>query len=197
MFTGLIEQVGRLTSTCETRHGRELTIQSTLSSELSIGQSIAVNGACLSVSDCFDETFNVMAVPETISKTTLGQIHPNTLLNLERAMMLNSRLDGHLVQGHVDTIAEITRVSHQQDTRIYELLIPDQFSKLIVPRGSITIDGISLTIADISDKSTISIAIIPYTYEYTNVASWLVGTSCNIEFDILGKYVAQHITAHQ
>ncbi|MCY4224753.1 MAG: riboflavin synthase [Bacteroidetes bacterium] len=197
MFTGIIEQVGRLTSTCETRHGRELTIQCALSSELSIGQSIAINGTCLSVTDCFNDTFNVMAVPETISKTTLGQIEPNTLLNLERAMMLNSRLDGHLVQGHIDTIVEITRVSQQKDSRIYELLIPDQFSKFIVPRGSITIDGISLTIADISDQSTISIAIIPHTYGHTNVASWHVGTSCNIEFDILGKYVAQHIIVHR
>ena len=197
MFTGLIEQVGCLTSSCDTRHGRELTIKGALSSELSIGQSIAINGACLSVTDCFDDTFNVMAVPETISKTTLGQLLPNTLLNLERSLTLNSGLDGHLVQGHVDTVAQISQVFHQKDSRIYQLRIPNQYSNLVVPRGSITIDGISLTIADFPDESTISIAIIPHTYEHTNVATWEEGTDCNLEFDIIGKYVARHITVDQ
>jgi len=195
MFTGLIEQVGRLTNTSDTRRGRELTIETLLSTELSIGQSIAVNGVCLSVTDCLNDTFNVMAVPETLSKTTLGQIKINTLLNLERSLIFNSRLDGHLVQGHVDTVAKITHVSSHENSRIYEFLISDQYSELVVPRGSITIDGISLTIADLSDESIMFIAIIPHTYEHTNVTSWQVGTSCNIEFDILGKYIARYITS--
>ncbi|MCY4170992.1 MAG: riboflavin synthase [Bacteroidetes bacterium] len=195
MFTGLIEQVGHLESISDARFGRELVISSRLSSELSIGQSIAINGICLSITDSYADRFSVMAVPETLSKTTLGDWKSKTPINLERSMLPTARLDGHIVQGHVDTISTITKISQQKDERIYEIPIPEKFSGLVVPRGSISIDGISLTIANLFDLK-ISIAIIPHTFHNTNVSSWQLGTSCNIEFDILGKYAARQMSIH-
>ena len=196
MFTGLIEQVGQLKSTHETPHGWEMTISTPLSSELSIGQSIAINGACLSVTDCTSDAFTVLTVPETTSKTTLGQLQLGASLNLERALLVSSRIDGHLVQGHIDTTGTITQISDQDGARMYELLIPEEHTGLVVPRGSIAIDGISLTIANLRE-SRISIAIIPHTYQHTNLPSWLPGIQCNLEFDVLAKYVARLMTVHQ
>ncbi len=195
MFTGLIEQVGHIESVCDTRFGRELVIKSSMSSELSIGQSIAINGICLSVTDSHDDTFSVMAVPETLSKTTLGIWKSNTPLNLERSMLPMDRLDGHIVQGHIDTVSSISQISEQKNERIYEIHIPEQYAGLVVPRGSIAIDGISLTIANLCELS-IFIAIIPHTFQNTNVGSWQLGVSCNLEFDIFGKYVARQISTH-
>ncbi len=194
MFTGLVEQVGQLTSSSTTPYGRELVIHAALSSELSVGQSIAVNGVCLSLTDHSPDTFTVLAVPETISKTTLAELLPGIPVNLERALLANSRLDGHLMQGHIDTACTITHASIQEDKRVYELLIPDEYSRLIVPHGSIALDGISLTIANLHE-SHISVAIIPHTYQHTNVGTWQPGTRCNVEFDILAKYVARQMTA--
>ena len=194
MFTGLVEQVGQLTSSRTTPNGRELVIRAALSSELSVGQSIAVNGVCLSLTDHSPDTFTVLAMPETLSKTTLGELLPDTPVNLERALLASSRLDGHLVQGHIDTACTITRASAQEGKRIYELLIPDEYSGLIVRHGSIALDGISLTIADLRE-SYISVAIIPQTYQYTNVSTWQPGTRCNVEFDILAQYVARQMAA--
>ncbi len=195
MFTGLIEQVGHIESVCDTRFGRELVIKSSMSSELSIGQSIAINGICLSVTDSHDDTFSVMAVPETLSKTTLGNWKSNTPLNLERSMLPMARLDGHIVQGHIDTVSSISKISEQKNERIYEIHIPEQYAGLVVPRGSIAIDGISLTIANLCELS-IFIAIIPHTFQNTNVGSWQLGASCNLEFDIFGKYAARQISTH-
>ncbi len=188
MFTGLVEQVGKVNRTRDVSYGREIEISSDLSSELDIGQSVAINGCCLSVTECSSKIFKVQAVPETISKTNLGDLRPDSSVNLERALILGSRLDGHMVQGHIDTVCTITRVSDHKDARVYEFLIPVEYSGLIVARGSIALDGISLTIADLR-KSHISIAIIPQTYLHTNVPTWQSGTQCNVEFDVLAKYV--------
>ncbi len=196
MFTGLIEEVGQLQSARETPQGRELTIQSNLSAELSIGQSISINGACLSVTDHASDTFTVMAVPETIAKTTLGQLQPNNSLNLERCLVVGSRLDGHIVQGHIDTTSLITRVSEDDGTHLYELLIPEEHAELVVARGSVAIDGISLTIARLFE-SHITVAIIPHTWQHTNVRSWQRGTRCNLEFDILAKYAVRLMNRYQ
>ncbi len=193
MFTGLVEQVGQLTSSSTTPHGRELVIRAALSSQLSVGQSIAVNGVCLSLTDHSPNTFTVLAVPETLSKTTLAELLPDTPVNLERALLSNSRLDGHLVQGHIDTSCTITRVSKQDGNRIYELLIPDEYSEFVVLHGSIALDGISLTIAGLHG-SYISVAIIPHTYQHTNIGVWQPGIRCNVEFDLLAKYVARQMT---
>lgn len=196
MFTGLVEQVGQLESSTPTPYGRELVISTALSSELSLGQSIAINGVCLSLMDHSTDTFTVLATPETISKTTLGELPVGIPLNLERAMPVDSRLDGHLVQGHIDLACSITRASEQDGKRIYGLTIPGEHSGLIVPHGSIALDGISLTIAKIHE-SAITVAIIPHTYQYTNVATWHPGTRCNVEFDILAKYVQRQMSAYR
>ena len=193
MFTGLIEQVGQLEGGKEIPDGRELTIRANLSAELSLGQSIGVNGVCLSVTECLNGGFTVIAVPETISKTTLGKLPSGTPVNLERALRWDSRLDGHLVQGHIDTTCTITRVSTNRGGRMYEFLIPEQYAGLVVPRGSIAIDGISLTIANLKDGH-ISVAIIPQTYTCSNVAVWHPGTVCNFEFDILAKYAERQLS---
>ncbi|MCY4204672.1 MAG: riboflavin synthase [Bacteroidetes bacterium] len=196
MFTGLVEQVGHLKSITETSYGRKLSVSTPLSSELYVGQSISINGACLSVTACAPDAFTVTAVPETISKTTLGQLTAGAAVNIERAMIANSRLDGHIVQGHVDTTCLVTRTSAQDGERLYEFFISEEYLGLVVPRGSIAVDGISLTIANLCE-SHISIAIIPHTYQHTNASSWQPGTCCNVEFDILAKYVARQMVVHQ
>ena len=193
MFTGLIEEVGLVEGVREISDGRELTIRAGLSGELLPGQSICVNGVCLSVTGCQTGSFAVQAVPETISKTTLGKLSSGTPVNLERALCLRSRLDGHLVQGHTDTTCTITRTSTGKAGRIYEFLIPEQYAGLVVPCGSIAIDGISLTIASLQEVQ-ISVAIIPHTYMHTNVGVWQPGTVCNLEFDILAKYMERQLS---
>ncbi len=192
MFTGLIEQIGQLKSIRHTSRGRELTIGAVLSSELCVGQSIAVNGICLSVTDQSEDVFTVLSIPETTSKTTLGELSPGTPVNLERAVFADTRLDGHIVQGHVDTTCPITQVSQQGGERLYEFVIPSEYAGLVIPRGSIALDGISLTIADLRDLR-ISVAIIPHTFKHTNVSTWRTGMRCNVEFDVLAKYVARQM----
>ena len=194
MFTGLIEQVGELISARHTTSGREIAIRSELSSELCIGQSIAINGACLSVTNLTSDTFTVMAVPETLSKTTLGKLQNGALVNLERALTMGARLDGHIVQGHIDTTCRITSLSQERGERMYEFQIPEEYTGLIIYCGSIALDGISLTIADLHNSS-ISVAIIPHTYEHTNVRNWEIGTYSNVEFDVLGKYVERQLSS--
>ncbi|MYI84421.1 MAG: riboflavin synthase [Rhodothermaceae bacterium] len=192
MFTGLIEQIGQLKSIKETPRGRALTIGAALSSELCVGQSIAINGTCQSVINQSEDDFTVVAVPETISKTTLGELPAGTPVNLERAVFANTRLDGHIVQGHVDTTCPITQVSQQGGERLYEFEIPSEYAGLVIPRGSIALDGISLTIADLRDLH-ISVAIIPHTFNHTNVSTWMTGMRCNVEFDVLAKFVARQM----
>ena len=192
MFTGLIEQIGQLKSIRRTPRGRVLTFGASLSSELSVGQSIAINGTCQSVIAQSEDDFTVLAVPETISKTTLGELSAGTPVNLERAVFADTRLDGHIVQGHVDTTCPITQVSQQGGERLYEFVISSEYAGLVIPRGSIALDGISLTIADLRDLR-ISVAIIPHTFNHTNVSTWKTGMRCNVEFDVLAKFVARQM----
>lgn len=192
MFTGLIEQIGRVKSFKQTPRGRALTIGAALSSELCVGQSIAINGTCQSVIDQSDDDFTVLSVPETISKTTLDELSAGTPVNLERAVLADTRLDGHIVQGHVDTTCPITQVSQKGGERLYEFVIPSEYAGLVIPRGSIALDGISLTIADLRDLR-ISVAIIPHTFKHTNVSTWKTGMRCNVEFDVLAKFVARQM----
>ena len=192
MFTGLIEQIGQLNSVRQTPRGRALTIGAALSSELCVGQSIAINGICLSVTDQSEDAFTVLAVPETISKTTLGELSAGTPVNIERAVFADTRLDGHMVQGHVDTTCPISQISQKGGERLYEFVIPSEYAGLVIPRGSIALDGISLTIADLSDLR-ISVAIIPHTFNHTNVFTWKTGMRCNVEFDVLAKFVARQM----
>ena len=190
MFTGIIEDVGRVEQDITSERGRCLRISSNIASELSLGQSVAVNGVCLTVAQCTPEYFEVVAVPETLRKTNLGELQRGAPVNLERALQVGSRLDGHLVQGHVDATCPIVDQSIEGQDRFYTLQCPDEWSHLIILTGSITIDGISLTIARLHNQH-VTVAIVPFTYEHTIVRTWQPGTLCNVEFDVLGKYVAR------
>lgn len=192
MFTGIIEAVGRLRSQVTEDNGIRLCIQSTFASKLAPGQSVAVNGVCLTAENSLDDSFEAVAVPETLRKTNLGAMGSGAPLNLERALQLGARLDGHMVQGHVDVACPIVEVSEDDNERLYTLEIPAEFAQLVIRSGSIAIDGISLTIARLKNLE-LTVAIVPHTYEHTNAATWQVGTRCNIEFDVLGKYVARQL----
>ena len=192
MFTGIIEDVGSLVRCEAGDRGIRLYIQTHLASELVPGQSVAVNGVCLTAAKCFDDKFEVTAIPETLRKTNLGELQPGARLNLERALEIGTRLDGHMVQGHVDAACRITQVVNSDGERRYTFKLPAEFASLAIHTGSVAIDGISLTIAHLH-RLQLTVAIIPHTYEHTNVQTWTVGGRCNVEFDVLGKYVARQL----
>ncbi len=189
MFTGIIESLGQVADIQKEKENLRFRIKSSLINELKIDQSIAHNGACLTIEKINDqdETYEVVAIKETLEKTNLAQLKEGEFINLERCMQINARIDGHIVQGHVDAIAVLTRISEQQGSWQFdfELLEP---SKLIVEKGSICVNGVSLTAFNIDD-SHFSVAIIPYTYEHTIFKDLKEKMSVNIEFDIIGKYV--------
>lgn len=192
MFTGIIEKLGRITSLTPFKGGKEISIATDLGSELNIDDSIAVNGVCLTVVSRNDSSFCVQAVEETLSKTSIGSLQTKALVNLERCLRLDQRLDGHIVQGHVDTTGTINRFENKGAEWQLEVEFEPAFSDLIVPRGSISIDGISLTVAREFDHRFM-VAVIPYTYENTNLNQRKVGDVVNLEFDIFGKYVVRYL----
>lgn len=190
MFTGIIEDVGRIERIETVETGRTLSIATTFASALSVDESVAVNGACLTVVDRTETTFTVNVIEETLDKTTLGTWTVGQTVNLERAMMLGHRLDGHLVQGHIDQTTEVLHVVQRGTEWRYTLRLPEGGKGLVIPVGSIALDGISLTIAQLTEDD-LTVAIIPYTYEHTIIKSWSVGTRVNVEYDLIGKYVAR------
>lgn len=189
MFTGIIEAVGRIKHACAEGGGKRIRICADLATELAPGQSIAINGVCLSVELAAEQEFEVVAVEETLRKSTLDVLEPETPVNLERAMRLQDRLDGHLVLGHVDTTAPIHRLG---GSRLYRVQLKKAHMQHVIPTGSIALDGISLTIARM-DELSITVSIIPYTYEHTACSAWQSGRRVNVEFDAVGKYVARHL----
>ncbi|TDS18514.1 riboflavin synthase alpha chain [Maribacter caenipelagi] len=190
MFTGIIETLGKVTS-LEAKGGNlDITIESSLTPELKIDQSVAHNGVCLTVVSLTDTTYTVTAIAETLNKTNLDTLRTNDLVNLERAMILGSRLDGHIVQGHVDQTGECTSVKEDNGSWIFSFTYDDATGNPTIEKGSITIDGTSLTVVN-SGKNTFEVAIIPYTYEHTRFNTYKPGTIVNLEFDVIGKYVAK------
>ncbi|MGB2760273.1 riboflavin synthase [Maribacter stanieri] len=190
MFTGIIETLGKVTS-LETKGGNlDITIESSLTPELKIDQSVAHNGVCLTVVSLTDTTYTVTAIAETLSKTNLDILKINDSVNLERAMILGSRLDGHIVQGHVDQTGECTNVREDNGSWIFSFTYDAKTGNPTIEKGSITIDGTSLTVVN-SGKNTFEVAIIPYTYEHTRFNTYKPGTIVNLEFDVIGKYVAK------
>jgi riboflavin synthase len=190
MFTGIIETLGKVTS-LEAKGGNlDITIESNLTSELKIDQSVAHNGVCLTVVSLTDTTYTVTAIAETLKKTNLKSLKTNASINLERAMILGSRLDGHIVQGHVDQTGECTGVREDNGSWIFSFTYDSATGNPTIEKGSITIDGTSLTVVN-SGKNTFEVAIIPYTYEHTRFNTYKVGTVVNLEFDVIGKYVAK------
>lgn len=187
MFTGIIEATG-IVSSIETDGGNvHFFIRSEMIPELKIDQSVAHNGVCLTVVDVSKDTYKVTAIQETLDKTNLGKLKPSDKVNLERSMASHGRFDGHVVQGHVDQVAICKHVKAQDGSYVFQFDVPGG-TQLIVEKGSICINGISLTCFNVTDTS-FEVAIIPFTYEHTNISSVTTGVAVNIEFDILGKYV--------
>ena len=188
MFTGIIEQVGIVTNIEKERENVHFTIEADFTSELKVDQSVAHNGTCLTVVSISGNQYVVTAIQETLDKTNLGSWHIGTKVNLERCMQLNGRLDGHIVQGHVDTTARCIAIEDQSGSWKYTFRY--ETDQVTVEKGSATVNGVSLTVVD-SKSNEFSVCIIPYTYEHTNFHQLKIGDFVNLEFDIIGKYVAR------
>ena len=188
MFTGIIEKTGIIEEVLSHGDNRSFRVSSPLYSELKVDQSLSHDGVCLTIEELRSGLHQVTAVAETLSKTNLGKWQKGTIINLERCMQLNGRLDGHFVQGHVDTTAECMDIVNRNGSWEYRFHFPEKFAKLIIEKGSITVNGISLTLFNISN-SAFTVAIVPYTYEHTNMKRLAKGDLVNIEFDMIGKYV--------
>ena len=192
MFTGIIEELGTIRSIKPIGNGREFEIGCSFASEVHIDQSISVNGVCQTVTRKNDMSFTVQSVEETLRKTALGDLRQGDQVNLERTLALQQGIEGHLVQGHVDTAGEVVSIDHEGANWIFTIGYPDEFRDLIVGRGSIAVDGISLTVAR-EEGRQFTVAIIPYTYEHTNMKLLKPGDRVNLEFDMLGKYVVRFL----
>jgi riboflavin synthase len=190
MFTGIIEAEGRIKSIKKEGSNIVFVIESNISDELTIDQSLAHDGVCLTVVKQENGCHAVVAIDETLKRSALRSWQEGTVVNLERAMMLNDRLDGHIVQGHVDTVGEVLRVEEVDGSWNYFFSYKGDKDKITVPKGSITINGVSLTVVQ-SDRKGFSVSIIPYTYEHTNFRNLKKGSLVNLEFDIIGKYVSR------
>jgi riboflavin synthase len=197
MFTGIIECLGDIKSIKSNEENLTFEIASPLGKELKVDQSFAHNGVCLTVDGLFEETYTVTAIAETIRKTNVGFWKVGDKVNQERAMMLGARMDGHMVQGHVDTTAVCQSVKYENGSWEYVFMYePSQPEFITVPKGSICVDGVSLTVVK-SEKGLFSVHIIPYTYEHTIFHTYQPGTVVNIEFDILGKYFTRWMENYQ
>lgn len=190
MFTGIIESLGRLKHSEQEGSNLHLSFECDFTDELKIDQSLAHNGVCLTVVKIDGSEYTVTAIDETLKRSNIGNLKPGDLVNLERCMAANGRYDGHIVQGHVDTMAECLKVEEKDGSWEYLFKHPSGHENLTVEKGSVTVNGVSLTVVH-SDPEHFSVAIIPYTHEHTNFKSFEAGTMVNIEFDILGKYVAR------
>ena len=190
MFTGIIESLGKITDLKVDRGNIDFTIESDISKELKVDQSVSHNGVCLTVTETNNNTHTVTAVKETLDKSCLTSFSVNDLINLERAMKLGERLDGHLVQGHVDGVAKCLGISVNDGSWIYRFEFDISNEMLLIEKGSICINGVSLTVFDIVEN-TFKVTIIPYTYENTSFKTLREGDIVNIEFDMIGKYLAR------
>ena len=188
MFTGIIETIGIVKQADLSGTNKSFWISSALSAELKIDQSVSHDGACLTIEEIKDSSYKVTAIPETLQKTNLSLWQPGDKVNLERSLLLNSRMDGHLVQGHVDTMATCTNRQELSGSWELRFSFPEKFSSLIIEKGSICLNGISLTIFD-TGLHEFSVGIIPYTFEHTNISGIFPGITVNLEFDMMGKYV--------
>lgn len=190
MFTGIIETLGKVVKIEQDQGNLHFTIQSSISNELKIDQSVAHNGICLTVVSLTEGQHTVTAIQETLSKTNLGELREGQAINLERCMLMNGRLDGHIVQGHVDQTAKCIALEEQNGSWLYTFQYDTSKGNVTVEKGSVCVNGISLTVVN-SQDDRFSVAIIPYTYQNTNLHEVKVGSTVNLEFDIIGKYVAR------
>lgn len=195
MFTGIIQEVGTVKKAESLNGGgMQFEVECSFASTCHLDESIAINGACHTVTAFTDRTFTVQSVEETLRKTTMGTLNTGSKINLERSMTLQSGIEGHLVQGHVDITGNITSIEKEETGWLIEVEFPSEFENMIVGRGSITMEGISLTIAREHGNSFV-VAIIPYTWEHTNLKEKTVGDQVNLEFDVIGKYVVKYLSS--
>lgn len=190
MFTGIIETLGKVTELVHDKGNLHITVASAIAAELKIDQSVAHNGVCLTVVALADGQHTVTAIEETLNKSNIGKLKVGDLINLERCMQMNARLDGHIVQGHVDQTAVCTGYKELDGSWEYTFEYDASNGNVTVEKGSACVNGISLTVVN-SQKNSFSVAIIPYTYEHTNLQQVREGSVVNLEFDIIGKYVAR------
>lgn len=196
MFSGIVEEAAVITAITHNESNVTLRVKCSFTDELRIDQSVAHNGVCLTVVALHpDSTYEVTAIRETLDRSNLGDLHEGSLVNLERSMIMNGRLDGHIVQGHVDCTARCTEIEDADGSRYYKFVYdidPEMVAKgyITVEKGSVTVNGVSLTVCD-SEPRSFRVAIIPYTFEHTNFRDIKVGDRVNLEFDIIGKYIAR------
>jgi riboflavin synthase len=190
MFTGIIETLATIREIKKIGSNYDISIESNITSELKIDQSVAHNGVCLTVVAINDNIYTVTAILETIEKTNLSDWKVGAIINLERAMKLGDRLDGHIVQGHVDQVGTCKSIENANGSWYFTFEYDASLNNITIEKGSITVNGVSLTVVN-SKKNEFSVAIIPYTYENTNFKNFEVGTKLNLEFDVIGKYVAR------
>jgi riboflavin synthase len=197
MFTGIIEEVGEIEAVTDAADFRTLKVHGrTVMSDLAVGSSIAVNGVCLTARTVERTNFSAELSRETLNRSSLGSLTAESLVNLERPMRADSRFGGHIVQGHVDGVGRIRRFERQGDEWNLEVEYPASEARYIIEKGSITVDGISLTVASLKGSGIFSVAIIPHTFENTNLKTAKPGTPVNLEFDVLAKYVENLIKTH-
>ncbi len=190
MFTGIIETLGAIHEIKKENTNFHITIRSSLVDELKIDQSVAHNGVCLTVVAITEDYYTVTAIHETIEKTNLSDWKTGDIVNLERAMKLGDRLDGHIVQGHVDQTGTCKSIAEMNGSWYFTFEYDEKLNNITIEKGSITVNGVSLTVVN-SKENEFSVAIIPYTYEHTNFKKFKIGTKINLEFDVIGKYVSR------
>lgn len=192
MFSGIIEKTVKVLQIESDQTNKIFTLENPYGDKIYIDQSISHNGVCLTVIEFDLKSYKVAAIKETLSVSNLEHIEVGQLINLERCVQAHTRMDGHMVQGHVDTIAKVIDVTDVNGSWEVVIEIPEEKTHLVIHKGSIAINGISLTVMSI-DKNQVKVAIIPYTYEYTNVKEWSPNQKLNVEFDVIGKYVMAYM----
>ncbi len=193
MFTGIIEATGAVKEVISNGSNKTFWVESILSAELKIDQSVSHSGVCLTVEEARDNCHRVTAIDETLQKTNLGKWVTGTLVNIERCLPVNGRLDGHFVQGHADTTGICLKRREKEGSWEFEFEFPGKFAELIIEKGSISVNGISLTAFNVKKKS-FTVAIIPFTFEHTNIHTIHKGDTVNLEFDLLGKYLLRRLS---
>ena len=192
MFTGIIETLGKIKKLTPDGENLHIVVESSLAPELQVDQSVSHNGVCLTVVALSENTYTVTAIKETLDKTNLSKLSVGSVVNLERSVKMGARLDGHIVQGHVDQVGVCSAIKEVNGSWYFTFTYDSENGNITIEKGSITVNGVSLTVVQ-SEDHTFSVAIIPYTYEHTNFNQFQVGTNVNLEFDVIGKYVKRLI----
>ena len=190
MFTGIIEEIGKIVRIEREQANLHLYVKSSFTNELKIDQSVAHNGVCLTVVAIDGDVYQVTAIAETLAKTHLGSLQVGDAINLERGMLLNTRLDGHIVQGHTDQTGTCSAIQEEAGSTRFTFEYDPSTGNVVIEKGSITVNGVSLTVVD-ATRDSFSVAVIPYTLAHTNLQHLQIGSIVNLEFDVIGKYVAR------